>query len=114
MMLDLAYERIGDTKASELERGIALLLLEGIESTGDGTEAHPYLISRVVDEYDLLTYLGKVPEMQSLVESGERLLDRHNCEDGTSIYFDVTAQHAFLCAAMVPEPAPRKRWFWQR
>lgn len=113
-MLAFAYENAGEPEAARMERGIAILVLEGLLSTGEGTEARPYLVSRVEDEYDVLEYLKKPSQEQSLVRHGERHFDRHLCEDGSSVWFDITEQRQYLERALESRGSKSPWQFWRR
>jgi len=64
--------------------------VQGILSTGDGTKQHPYVVTRTSDEYDVLQFLGKELESQSLLEEEDRQYDLLRCKDGSEMWFDVT------------------------
>lgn len=89
-MLSFALHKLGEQQSAQAEFVLAEALLRGIQSTGDGSEAHPYVVSSVQDEYDLLEHLGKTPRGQALVEKAPRYYDRLDCEDGSQIWFDIT------------------------
>lgn len=114
-MLAFAHQKVGDRESAEMEEAIGALLLQGILSTGDGSEGAPYLVSRVADEYDALEYLDRPSRGQSLVGKEERRLDRHQCEDGSCVWFDVTDQMAVLDRSFSSIPSPAKKWwqFWR-
>jgi len=113
-LMCIAYDKLGDADGAAVEAQLAYFMLEGILGTGDGSETRPYLVSRTEDEYDVLSYLEKTPQMQSLVERSGRKLDRQQCKDGSTIWFDVTEQLAHL-NQMLEQPAPKKPWqFWRR
>ncbi len=95
-LLAIVYEKLGQDEAAQREHRIALLLVEGILSTGDGSEQQPYLVLRNADEYAVLTYLGRRSLGQRLHEKGGRQFDVQKCDDGLQIWFDVSAQFANL------------------
>ncbi len=90
-LVAFALHKLGDEDKAKSEYALARLFLNAILSAGDGSEAHPYLVSSVADEYDVLEHLGKGLRQQTLVERGNRRYDRFDCEDGSQIWFDVTA-----------------------
>jgi len=92
-MLSYAHAQSGDAEGERMEEGIGLLLLQGILTTGDGSETRPYLVTRVEHEYDVLGCLEKSSQGQALVHRGEQHFDVHHCEDGSSVWFDITAQY---------------------
>jgi hypothetical protein len=95
-MLSFAWHKVGQEEAAQYELAVAMALLNGILSTGDGTMARPYRAMHTRDEYDVLAYLGKRSVGQALVEHGEEHCDRQTCDDGTEIWFDVTVPYAHL------------------
>ncbi len=86
-----ALRGAGRPEQAEREARMARLSVRSILSTGDGSRSHPWSVLRVGDEFDLLRALGRRPRSQSLVPDGERRLDRHECDDGSEAWFDVTA-----------------------
>jgi len=48
----------------------------------------------------VLGYLEKSSQGQALVHRGEQHFDVHQCEDGSSVWFDITAQYDRLHRAM--------------
>jgi hypothetical protein len=61
----LTADKQEDYEARETERMAYQACIEGILGTGDGTEASPYLITHVTDEYDILSWLHKRSRIQS-------------------------------------------------
>jgi hypothetical protein len=91
LLLSLALKEEGNAQGSDLERFICFRCVNGIQSTGDGTQAHPYLVLRTSDEYDVLSALGKQLAGQHLVHGdGGTSYDWMVCEDGTELWFDIT------------------------
>ena len=80
----------GNEKGAEMEMAIARSCVDGILSTGDGTEASPYLVTRSSDVYDVLQFLQKEPSGQGLIHEGGRSFDRMECADGSVLWFDIT------------------------
>jgi hypothetical protein len=95
-MLSFAWHKLGEEETAQYEFALAMAMVNGILSTGDGTKAQPYLVLHTKDEYDLLEYLGKRSVEQSVVEHGEEYYDRQTCGDGSEIWFDVTVPLAHL------------------
>lgn len=83
--------RLGQQDLAKLEYTVAQLCLKDILSTGDGSKDSPFLILHIDDEYDVLRYLNKKRENQTLFEADGRRYDVLTCEDSTTIWFDVTA-----------------------
>jgi hypothetical protein len=100
ILLSFAANRLGDTNRYEAESGIAALLLDSILATGDGSFERPYHVLRISDEYDVLNYLDKQPQGQSLLTDKDRHLDCHQCADGTSVCFDITVPYRRLNESM--------------
>lgn len=96
-LLSFILHKLGDAAGAGGEFDLGVRCLSGILSTGPGDEIHPYLVLYVNDEYDVLEHLSKKSDTQSLVSEGNRMLDRHDCEDGTKVWFDVTTP----CSALV-------------
>ena len=94
--LAIAQRGLGFPEKADFERFLAQQLVLGIEMTGEGVEARPFLVTRTSDEYDLLIYRKQTPSMQSLVESGGRRLDRIETESGEVFWFDITEIHALM------------------
>lgn len=74
----------------ELEAFLWQTCLQGILSTGDGSQDHPYLVTHLSDEYDVLNVLKLEVESQALVETGSGRYDTVTCCDGSEIWFEVT------------------------
>lgn len=55
LMLGFVLAKLGHEEESEFERFFGMRLMEGIESTGEGSEERPYLVTRSSDDYDLQT-----------------------------------------------------------
>jgi hypothetical protein len=103
--LAFAYHKLGDEVGAKLEFELGARCLEGILSTGTGEEASPYLVLHTADEYDVLEHLGKRSLNQALVTTEQRTAyDVHQCEDGTSVWFDVTTPYAVMVATRERKP----------
>lgn len=85
-----AYLELGMEKEAEFEIIFARRILECILLTGDGTKEAPYLVTRVQDERDVLSFIGEKYKMQALINEGDRSYDRINTESGKTIFFDIT------------------------
>ncbi len=88
--LGAAYEGLGDTTRAQRERRTQALALDSILSTGDGTRNQPWSVLRVSDEYDVLRSQERSSREQASVVDGGRSLDRHECDDASQAWFDVT------------------------
>src|SRR5436190_22585888 len=87
-------EKLNEKEAVDIERLFAFRCMQGILSTGDGTRAAPYVVTRVGDEYDVVMYQQKQLKMQSLVEEDGRALDQLQLQDGGEMWFDITTPFA--------------------
>lgn len=105
LRLSLAYLALGRTDEAQRERAIGMRCLEGILSTGDGTLAHPYLVTRTSDEYDVLLSQGQRFQNQALLREGARLVDRITAESGREYYFDVTEIFQIAKGRLSPPPS---------
>jgi len=94
--LAVAQKGLGFPDKAEFERFLAQQLVLGIEMTGEGAEARPFLVTRTSDEYDLLIYRKQTPSLQSLVERGGRRFDRIETQSGEVFWFDITEIHALM------------------
>jgi hypothetical protein len=91
MHLAMCLENTGDESGAKFERYFAFSLLDGIKSTGDGSEDRPFLVTRTSDEYDYLMAEGIRPAGQALIKADDgRKLDQMTMENGRVLYFDVT------------------------
>jgi hypothetical protein len=91
MMRSFALNKLEDEESADMEAAMAMMCIQGIKSTGDGTQDSPWLVTRTLDEYDVLRQLSKEPGGQALIEGEDgRRLDRIECTDGSEYFFDVT------------------------
>ncbi len=95
-LLSFISHQLGDEQSARFEFQLAMFLLEGILSTGDGSQARPYRVLHTADEYDILEHLDKQAERQSLAEKAGRYFDRQDCIDGTQLWFDITWPYSHL------------------
>jgi hypothetical protein len=86
----MVANKLSDQANSKMEMFIAQMCIKGILSTGDGSPEHPFLVTRTLDEYDILREMNKELEMQSLNKENGKHLDYLRCKDGTEIVFDIT------------------------
>lgn len=85
-----AARQLKNDEDHELEAFLWQTCLQGILSTGDGSQAHPYLVTHLSDEYDVLDVLQREADSQALVETGKGRYDVITCCGGSEIWFDVT------------------------
>jgi hypothetical protein len=98
-LLSFALHKQGKVDAARMEFAMSDLMTGGILSTGDGTEARPFHVLHTTDEYDILEHLRKRPRRQSLMRRDGRAFDVQECEDGTTVWFDVTVPYGRLGAS---------------
>ncbi|WP_395753826.1 DUF4919 domain-containing protein [Prosthecobacter sp.] len=90
MSLGFAYHKLGREKESRFEQVVYTALLDGIKSTGAGTEEQPYHVTRTSDEYDLLMVEELRPTQQALIKKDGRAYDVMTTESGQKVWFDIT------------------------
>jgi len=88
-----ALTQLGKEKEAQAELIFAHKILEGISLTGDGTLVKPYLITRISDEKDFLSYLEEVFARQSLVSDNGHFYDVIVTQSERRIYFDITTPY---------------------
>ncbi len=96
LRLAMVHEALGQTEESKGEKTIGRALLDGIASTGDGTEQRPYLVTRTTDEYDLLLWQKHQFSNQSLRETDGRRFDVLLTKEGRELWFEVTEIFAIM------------------
>lgn len=90
----LSLKETGNAKAAESIMFICYHILNCIEKTGDGTMQNPYIVTRVSDETDFLHFhLRKKHIRQKLIQSENKYMDVLTLEDGSELYFDITAPY---------------------
>jgi hypothetical protein len=88
-------EKQGDKKGAEFSFNFANKCLQGILSTGDGSEKSPYIVTLVEDEYDLLRmHFDKEVDTQFFRQEKGKAYDIIKCTDGTTLWFDITIPHS--------------------
>lgn len=96
-LLSFFHHKMGNAKSAELEFALSTYFINGILSTGDGSEERPYHVLHTADEYDILEHLGKKSSSQSLIlKPPTTALDRQACEDGSVLWFDVSIPYGRL------------------
>ena len=85
-----ACDKLGRSQEAEMEQAIAVLLLQGIAQTGDGSEEKPFKVTRVSDEYDFLFAHQLSMKSQALLERDSRSFDRLTLENGDELWFEIT------------------------
>ena len=87
----LAAEGLELADEVEVARFCFRACLDGLLATGDGTSAHPYVVTYVTDEQDILQSRRRQAIGQSLIERMDRRFDVISCATGDKLWFDVTA-----------------------
>ena len=90
MYKSFAYRKLKDDKGAEIEAQIGQTILEGIALSGSGTLEQPYLVTRIDDERDFLTYLEEVFASQALINDENKSYDCITKKKKKKIYFDIT------------------------
>jgi hypothetical protein len=90
LLKHFALQELNRENDARSELILANKILKGISLTGDGSMEHPYIVTRVSDEYDMLMYLKEKFSCQFLLNSGDKMLDLIMCESNNKIYFDIT------------------------
>jgi hypothetical protein len=98
-LVALASLELGDQQDAEIERFAAEACLEGVLSSGDGTQAHPYLLSQSADAHEVLKKLGLKAVRQASVESQGALCDvfevRDRAKATQEVWFVVAGAQVF-------------------
>ncbi|MCP4109687.1 MAG: DUF4919 domain-containing protein [Desulfobacteraceae bacterium] len=113
-LISFVLHELGEEKEAQIEFQLAMLLLDGILSTGDGSKKRPYLVLSVSDEYDVIEHFDKKVTMQSLVNEGNIQCDLMEFDDKTSMYFDITVPYSNFGKQLNPdedEPGKKKKWW---
>lgn len=84
------YKSIGDEEGYISSTGLGVACIDGILSTGNGTEEKPYLVLRISEEKDILNVLGHEPITQSIVRKEDKHFDVFECEKGLKYWFDIS------------------------
>ena len=87
---------MNEHETAEHESDVALALVEGILSTGDGSPEAPYLVMRTSDETDVMMRLGKDVRAKVLRRRNHRDYEVLVAEDGTQVWFDITEAYERL------------------
>ena len=102
--LNIAFilHKLDREKDAAFEHHISQMLQKAIEETGDGTEARPFLITRISDEYDYLFAHELEGTSQALAKSqdSDREYDVITEKGGKQIWFDVTDIRKVLARRM--------------
>ena len=105
LMLGIASDKQGNQMKARMGFGMANRCVEGILSTGTGHRDKPYRVLHVEEEYDVMDKLGKKVKRQALVKADGQHFDMLECEDGSTVYFDIAIPHGRLGRQVSPPPA---------
>lgn len=92
----IVARELEDDRTADLEAAVARRCLEALLATGDGSEARPFHIMRVEDEYDVMAARGMEVEDQEPVERDGRYFDVLRDGQGGETWFDVTVPRTYL------------------
>jgi hypothetical protein len=100
---------LGDGPAAKKEADIAAKLLEGLLSTGDGSEKRPIAVTRPSDEYDVAKHLKKRISGSSPRSKDGQSFDVLQCAGGGELWFNTTApmSKGFPKQKVKPKAAPK-------
>lgn len=88
-----AFEKLNKENEAKSELILAQKIMEGLSLTGDGSKQSPYLVTRISDEKDMLSYFQEQFASQSLINDNSRYFDCITCQSGKDIYFDITTPY---------------------
>lgn len=80
---------LGDQEGARQERDLARLAALSLLRSGDGSQANPWVVLRIPDEYDLLRWRHRNPVGQRVVQGDAGRLDVITCDDGSEAWFQV-------------------------
>ncbi len=87
--LSRAHLALGDQQSADQERSFARASLVSIINSGDGTQASPWTVLRISDEYDIIAAMGTQVAQQSVTQTGGRILDKMTTTTGESLWFEL-------------------------
>lgn len=89
-LMAAAFSALGDERRADGEQRTARLAMASIIRTGDGTAQRPWSVLRISDEYDVLRRRRRTSQRQTKVTHDGKHLDRHQLDDGSEAWFDVS------------------------
>lgn len=89
-----AFEGLEMHREAEIAVTVLRKILECILLTGDGSKEYPYIVTKVQDEYDLLSFIGEESKLQSLIIEETCTYDKVETKSGKTIFFDITDCHS--------------------
>lgn len=85
----LAFGELGQEGAARVETRMGHLALASLHDSGEGTEASPYRVLRVQDEYDLLAAGGRRSTAQTLRSDDRGRFDVHTLADDSRVWCEL-------------------------
>jgi hypothetical protein len=108
LILARIRDKEGNQDGRYTEGMLATRCVNGLLSTGDGTEDRPIRVTHVSDEYDLINLHFKTSrKSQRLISKGDKKFDVIECDNGKSYWFDIT--HSMRGLERMLEGAKAKR-----
>ena len=111
LMKRIALIEMEQADDADLQLLIAQKILECIDMTGDGSMEKPFIVTRISDEQDYLSYTGDEFEKQALLQPAGKFVDVITTTTGKELHFDITdcynrmqVLHDQRTAAMQPLP----------
>jgi hypothetical protein len=123
-----AFEKLNQPKEAQAELIFAQKIMEGISLTGNGTKKKPYIVTRITDERDMLSYFQEEFVSQRLMHDDNTTFDVIQCKSGRELYFDITTPYTKMQDLMNngrienplqnmsnQKPQQKKKWwqFWK-
>lgn len=103
-----ALKKMGKEKNAQAELILAQKIMESISLTGDGSKEHPYIVTRISDERDMLMYFEESFGSQKLSHNQDRSFDIISCKSGKDIWFDITTPYSAMKAKLNKGIAEKK------
>ncbi|PHS12467.1 MAG: hypothetical protein COA78_08320 [Blastopirellula sp.] len=86
----MAAEKMGQTSEAETEAFLIESMFQGLLSTGNGTLEHPYLITQLTDQHDILSFKSLQKVSQRLIGTAAGTMDAITCDDHSTLHFDLS------------------------
>ncbi|WP_296137224.1 hypothetical protein [uncultured Tessaracoccus sp.] len=86
-LLARCHDGLGEPERAATERKLAELTMQAILHSGDGSEARPYPVLVLSDEYDVLEVLGIKPSIHASKECGGDVIDMFQDGHGHTVHF---------------------------
>lgn len=85
-----AYQALEEHEQAKVMFGYAKKIIEAILKTGDGSLEAPYVVLRISDIYDVLSFLSEKVIKQKSMKQLHKQIDLIECASGKVFYFDVS------------------------